>query len=222
VPGKTLDRLREKLRPGHDVGHLFPDIEQELGPYRHLFTGRVLNAGAGHRDVSPMVDGELVNQDIPGGLHPGDIHVWSPLHDIPVADGHFDAVICNAVLEHVLNPEEVMAEFSRVTRRGGSLYLGVPFMQPEHKDPTDSQRYTVDGLRALCDRHGFEAREVHAVHSVEATFGWLVQQWLAVERRVTILLVGRVIYAWLSRVARTSTHQVHSVASAYRAVAVRR
>ena len=35
------------------------------------------------------LDGELVNQDIPGGMHPGDIHVWSPLHDIPVADGHF-------------------------------------------------------------------------------------------------------------------------------------
>src|SRR3712207_8365273 len=40
------------------------------------------------------------------------------------------------------NPEEVMSEFRRVCRPGGLLYLCVPFMQPEHKDPGDFQRYT--------------------------------------------------------------------------------
>ena len=222
MPVRTLDRLRDRLRPEQDVSHLFPDIETELGGYRHLFKGRVLNAGAGNRDISPLIDGELVNQDIVEGLHPGPIDIWSPLHDIPVGDGHFDAVICNAVLEHVMNPEEVMAEFARVTRPGGVLYLGVPFMQPEHKDPTDGQRYTADGLRELCERHGFETQTVEAVHSVETTFGWLLAQWLAVERRLPVLLVGRALFAWISRVARTSTHQVHAVASVYRAVAVRR
>jgi hypothetical protein len=95
-------------------------------------------------------------------------------------------------------------------------------MQPEHKDPTDGQRYTADGLRALCDRHGFETQTVEAVHSVETTFGWLLAQWLADERRLRVLLPGRAVFAWLSRVAATSPHQVHSVASVYRAVAVRR
>jgi predicted O-methyltransferase YrrM len=217
-----MERLRRRLVPTGGVAHLFPTIEDELGPYRHLFRGRVLNAGAGDRDLSPLVEGELVNQDIPHGLHPGHIDIWSPLEDIPVEDATFDAIVCNAVLEHVMDPEQVIAEFARVLKPGGVLYLGVPFMQPEHKDPTDSQRYTIDGLRALCDRHGLDVEIAEPVHSVETTFGWLLHDWLQAERRLPVLLVGRLVYAWLSRRAATSKHQVHSVASVYRAVAIRR
>ena len=107
-------------------------------------------------------------------------------------------------------------------RPGGVLYLGVPFMQPEHKDPTDGQRYTSDGLAELCRRHGFEPEEVTAVHSVETTFGWMLARWLAAERRLRVLLPGRLIFAWMARVARTSPHQVHAVASCYRVIAIRR
>jgi SAM-dependent methyltransferase len=126
------------------MAEIFPPIERELGPYRHLFTGRVLNAGAGSRDISHLVEGELFNQDIKAAPH---IHYESPLHEIPVEDDFFDAIICNAVLEHVENPERVLAEFGRVCKPSGVLYLCVPFMQPEHLDPTDYQRYTIDGLR---------------------------------------------------------------------------
>jgi SAM-dependent methyltransferase len=217
------DRVRSKLRPSEaTLARLFPSIEEELGPYRGILEGRVLNAGAGNRDLSGIIDGELVNQDLKQGLHLGHIDLWGPLDEIPVPDGHFDAIICNAVLEHVLNPESVMEEFLRVTHPGSVLYLGVPFMQPEHKDPADYQRYTEDGLRALCDRHGFEVREVVNVHAVETTFGWLLQQWLAEERRLPVLLVGRALYGWFARTARHSTHRVHAVASAYGVVALRR
>ena len=61
-------------------GRHLPPIEAELGPYRHLFKGRVLNAGAGSRDISDLVDGELFNQDIKAAPH---IHYESPLHADP-------------------------------------------------------------------------------------------------------------------------------------------
>lgn len=115
----------------------FPPIDVDLEEFRPLLRGRVLNAGAGSREVSHLVEGELVNQDI---SWPGDdrtnIHIYSLLHVIPVDDDHFDAILCIAVLEHVVNPEEAVAELYRVLKPGGHLILEVPFLQPEHKVPT--------------------------------------------------------------------------------------
>src|SRR3954471_5311566 len=59
-------RVRE-LEPNTDPSRLFPPIEDEFGGYSHLFRGRVLNAGAGSRDISRLDNGELVNQDITTG-----------------------------------------------------------------------------------------------------------------------------------------------------------
>jgi SAM-dependent methyltransferase len=42
------------------------------------------------------------------------------------ADAEFDVVILSAVLEHLYNPDEVVAEISRITKRGGLFYLDVP------------------------------------------------------------------------------------------------
>src|SRR5262245_57355510 len=94
-----------------DIGALFPPLAAELGEYAAQLDGEVLNAGAGDRDLRSLVPGRVHNQDIAEGLHSTDIDIVSPLHQIPMEDGFFDAIVCNAVLEHVANPEEVMAEF---------------------------------------------------------------------------------------------------------------
>lgn len=204
-----------------DIGSLFPPLEEELGPYAELLAGEVLNAGAGNRDVRGLVPGNVHNQDFAEGLHSADIDILAPLHEIPVKDGFFDAILCNAVLEHVSNPDEVMAEFCRVCRPGGVLYLCVPFMQPEHKDPGDYQRYTLDGLALLAERHGFEVRDRGAVHNVYTTLGWIAREWLVSADSRGYRLLRRVLLPWLARKARSSRHQVHSLASAYRVIAVR-
>lgn len=214
-------RLRAR-EPHFDLGALFGPLEEELDGYGYLFTGKVLNAGAGDRDISHLIAGELVNQDIDGGLHNANIDVLSPLHDIPVEDASYDAVICNAVLEHVANPQEVIAEFARVLRPGGALYLCVPFMQPEHLDPTDFQRYTQDGLVRLVELHGFLARETGPVHSVYATLGWILAEWLRPFPGWRGWALRWALLPWVTRMARRSTSQVHSVASAYRVIGERR
>ena len=206
------------MRRGLEMDEIFPPIDTELGPFRHLFKGRVLNAGAGSRDISDLVEGELFNQDIKAAPH---IHYESPLHQIPVADGFFDTIICNAVLEHVENPEEVLAEFGRVCRSGGVLYLCVPFMQPEHLDPTDYQRYTIDGLRREVERHGFEVTESGGVHSVYVTLAWIVRDWLGPKRSLSARALKAVLYPALRYKCRTSSEHVHSLASAYRVIATR-
>ena len=204
-----------------NLASIFPPLEEELGPYAHLLAGEVLNAGAGNRDIRSLVPGNVHNQDFAEGLHNADVDILSPLDQIPVKDGFFDAIICNAVLEHVSDPERVMTEFRRVCRPGGVLYLCVPFMQPEHKDPGDYQRYTLDGLVLLAERHGFAVGERGAVHNVYTTLAWIAREWLTSGDSHGYRVLRRLLFPWLLRKSRSSQHQVHSLASAYRVVAVR-
>jgi SAM-dependent methyltransferase len=52
------------------------------------------------------------------------------IHEIPFADGTFDTVLCNHVLEHVRDDIKAMQEISRVLRPGGFAILQVPFFTP--------------------------------------------------------------------------------------------
>ena len=65
-------------------------------------------------------------------------------------------MLSTQTLEHVPNPERIVAEWARVLRPGGNLLLTLPFMWPEHEMPYDFQRYTTNGLRAILEKSGFE------------------------------------------------------------------
>jgi SAM-dependent methyltransferase len=225
--GRVIGKYRyEVARLGADdgtafpVSAIFPPLEDELEPLRGRLTGRILNAGSGSRDLSAMVDGDIVNQDIDPDLP--HIDIVSPLHEIPVEDAHFDVAICNAVLEHVRNPHEVVQELHRVIRPGGLLVLTVPFMQPEHLDPTDFQRYTIDGLQELVRRHEFEVEHAEGLHSVYTTLAWIGLEWHRVESGLVRLALRRAVLPWLWRRALRSGTHAHPLASAYRVLATRR
>jgi SAM-dependent methyltransferase len=198
----------------------WPDLDRELDDqYRRYLRGRVLNAGAGDRDLSPFIEGELTNQDIAAGKHNGNVHIYSPLHRIPREDGYFDAIICNAVLEHVENPQDVIREFFRVLRPGGHLYVCIPFLQPEHLDPTDYQRYTKDGLRRLLVQEQFEVVRLEGVHSVYHTLAWIVYEWLTANNSLSYRLLRTVLFPLLRYKTRHSRVYVDCIASAYRSLA---
>jgi len=63
------------------------------------------------------------------------------------ADDTFDAIYCNAILEHVPEPTRAIAEFLRVLKPGGSAWVEVPMTYPYHEAPKDYWRVTPDGLR---------------------------------------------------------------------------
>lgn len=204
-----------------DTCTIWPDLENEIGTWKKYLKGRCLNAGAGNRDISHLVDGELINQDIESGLHNENIDIYSPLHNIPVDDKAFDSIICNAVLEHVDNPEEVMDEFYRVLRPEGFLYLCVPFLQPYHPDPTDYQRYTHDGLVALAEKHGFKVLEIEPVHSVFHTLSWIIEVWLRPKRSLKHRILKSILFPVLRNRTRSSSEKVMEVASGFRLIATR-
>ena len=70
-------------------------------------------------------------------------------HRIPLADQTVDAVWIQAVLEHVLNPAQVVDEIPRVLRADGLVYAETPFMQQVHEGPYDFTRFTDSGHRWL-------------------------------------------------------------------------
>ena len=70
-------------------------------------------------------------------------------HSIPFVDGVFDAVWIQAVLEHVLEPEKVVAEIHRLLRPQGLVYAVTPFMQQVHEGAYDFTRFTLSGHRWL-------------------------------------------------------------------------
>jgi len=84
-----------------------------------------------------------------------DIYVTSNIqlvadgHSIPFERETFDAVVIQAVLEHVLNPSEIVAEIWRVLKPFGFVYAETPFLQAVHEGPYDFQRFTESGHRWL-------------------------------------------------------------------------
>lgn len=70
-------------------------------------------------------------------------------HAIPLASESVDGVIVQAVLEHVLEPQRVVAEIYRVLKPGGLVYAETPFLQQVHEGPYDFTRFTQNGHRWL-------------------------------------------------------------------------
>jgi SAM-dependent methyltransferase len=201
---------------------VFPTIEEEIGDYVRYFKGKVLNAGAGNRDISHLVDGKLYNQDLENGPLSSDtrpLDFVGPIHKIPVEDGFFDVVINNAVMEHVSNPHEIMREMHRVLRSDGILYLVVPFMQPEHKCPTDYQRYTLDGLKQLAVDHDFEVLHADGVHTVYQTLTWICWDWLKDSKRLRERFIKWVLFPVLWFLGKHGKRQCSTLYSAHRVVA---
>ena len=86
--------------------------------------------GEGMADFVEHADFELVETDVYIGPR---TQVVCDGHQLPFAEGSFDAVVAQAVLEHVLDPQRVVAEIHRVLKPGGLVYAETPFMAQVHE-----------------------------------------------------------------------------------------
>lgn len=80
-----------------------------------------------------------------------DVDVAADAEALPFPDAVFARVECDAVLEHVRHPGQVMREICRVLAPGGYVHLVTPFCHPFHEYPKDYRRFTLDGLKELAD-----------------------------------------------------------------------
>jgi len=61
----------------------------------------------------------------------------------------FDGIICCHVLEHVRNPFLAAANLAKLLKKGGLLFVSVPWVQGYHEFPDDFWRFSFAGLREL-------------------------------------------------------------------------
>lgn len=81
---------------------------------------------------------------------------------LPFADATFDAILSEAVLEHVRDPDEYMRELARVLKPGGRVRVDVAFLQPYHAYPDHYFNMTKSGLAVTVERAGLEVRGIGA------------------------------------------------------------
>ncbi len=90
-----------------------------------------------------------VECDCVPGANPG---VLADPRALPFADGSFDAVVVDGVLEHSVAPQRVVDEIHRVLRPNGLVYADTPFMLPVHGGAYDFNRFSGLAHRRLFAR----------------------------------------------------------------------
>lgn len=181
VVSDPLDRLKSRLKKFGKLYNFLIDVISPVYPLATIDRKRivklaakteeiVVNLGSGSSDFGPSV----INVDI---FPYSSVDIVSSIDCLPFEDSSIDQIINIAVLEHVPNPIEVVAEFHRVLKPGGNLYCFVPFIQGFHASPWDFQRYTKPGLMTL-----FSQFEIVSIKSAGPTSGmlWTLQDWFAI------------------------------------------
>lgn len=181
-------------------------IAQQL-PYR----GRVIDLGCGiapYKQIILGVADSYVGVDWPKSFHGNpNTDVYASLRErLPFRGACADTVVSFQVVEHLPDPNTLLAEAQRILRPGGSLFLTIPFMWLVHEAPFDYCRYTRHGLQHLLQKHGFVEIEIR-----ENTGFW--QMWSLKFNYHTqrphspikylllpVWLLGQVITPWMDRI----------------------
>lgn len=144
------------LHPQWLTDRLHRRSRQALKPLRNAV---VLDVGSGDSDNTRYVDGSnaVIRLDYPHTnksyrLRPD---VFADARRLPIMDRSIDVVLLFEVLEHVWPGLAVLEEIQRVLRRGGTMYLSVPFLYPIHDAPNDFHRFTIHGIRHYLEFSGF-------------------------------------------------------------------
>lgn len=121
--------------------------------------------------------------------------------DLPFQDGHFDLVICVAVLEHVLEPQRCVDEIHRVLAEDGVVYATTPFMQQVHMGEYDFTRFTRSGHRWLF--RAFHEIDTGVATGPASVIVWSAEYFLmswvrSVAARRIAKAVTRLLLGWMT------------------------
>lgn len=152
-------------------GGFNPTWQRHVAAYKlaepYLPDARVLDLGCGvGHSFHLLAPRETIGVDLDAGALAGQERetVVADMRDLPFADGSFNAVLSVQSLEHVPDPERVLAEVCRVLTDWGTavfvtpnrLTLGRP---DEIIDPYHYVEFDFEELRVLCEAH-FEQVEI--------------------------------------------------------------
>jgi SAM-dependent methyltransferase len=189
VPSRSVNlEYRRLLRA-------FADALQEMGGSLILVVG----AGSQRRWLDPL----LAYAQLQFVYSAVDTRATVDLHcdasDLPFRDGVFDGVIASAVLEHVADPQHVVAEMRRVLKPRGLIYSEIPFLQQVHEGAYDFTRFTLSGHRRLLN--GFEELQGGVVAGPGTTLAWALEHFVISfspsTLRRPIRVLSRLVFGWV-------------------------
>jgi SAM-dependent methyltransferase len=177
--GKAYDFLTAALREEMGIiettnvsSHDYPPEMSAL--VSEFAGGLVLDFGAGKRNryYENVVNLELGAYDTTDVIGVGEA--------LPFVDNCFDAVISNAVLEHVKDPVRCASEMARVLKPGGKLWCSIAFMSPVHGYPNHFFNMTAQGVRTIFEKHlAIDEQTVPAIMGPIYSLRWIVHLWAA-------------------------------------------
>lgn len=168
-------------------------IDQAVKSQAKKAHGILLDIGCGSKPYEPVfmpyVDKYIgLEYSTDSGYRGNRADIAADAGDLPFADESCDTILCTEVLEHVTNPEKVIAEFARVLKPGGIVITTAPFVYPIH-DKLDFFRYTHEGIAVIMRRIGLEVEEVRPLSGTGIT--------LAVMLNIYIFDIGFLWTKWL-------------------------
>ena len=171
-PSDRISRIKGRLRQSRllsvFMGCPYPAPRWEKAVNRIIrlvgHDAKILDLGSGMDRRAPNV----INLEIEATPN---VDILADGHSLPFKNQVFDAVITEAVLEHVREPKQVAGEIYRTLKDGGYVCAGVPFLQAFHASPHDYQRYTVPGFdylfRAFTKIEGGDLRRSNRITALD-------------------------------------------------------
>jgi SAM-dependent methyltransferase len=146
---------------------VFPDSESAAEHWQRVAMNHAVDAY-----IASLHPAELTAAEISGDAHAK--WPWKsftslnyPSFDLCAdldSDLEFDVVICEQVLEHVVDPCAAVANLRGLCAAGGHVIVSTPFLVKVHELPiyamNDYWRFTPRGLRTLLERTGLEVDTV--------------------------------------------------------------
>jgi SAM-dependent methyltransferase len=158
----------------HFHNHLIHKINTNIAeslPY----DGRVIDLGCGrspYKEIILRKASAYIGVDWANSLHDqSNVDVFANLcGPLPFEDDYADTLVSFQVMEHLPEPLLFLKESYRILKKGGKIFLTVPFMWHIHEQPYDYYRFTRYGLEYLFTKAGFKDIKI-----IENTGFW--QMW---------------------------------------------
>jgi SAM-dependent methyltransferase len=174
LPSPTLNIAAESIHR---------HIEQDIGPNGTVL---IVGCGGGGEGLSGFSEEFLKNAIGTDIRETNFAEFLSDIHRLPVRDESIDAVVCQAVIEHIEDVNIAIDELTRVLKPSGLLYIDVPFLQGYHALPTDYRRFTSIGLEKTVTK----GRSVQTIDSGVSKGPTSVLVWVTCEYLAYLLSFG--------------------------------
>ena len=222
LPSDRISKIKHRLRQSRFLsifmGCPYPAPRWEKAVKKVLRDlgqeAKILDLGSGLDRRTP----KTINLEIEATPN---VDVVGDGHSLPFKDSVFDAVISEAVLEHVQDPNRVVSEIYRVLKPDGYVCAAVPFLQGFHASPHDYQRYTVPGFNHLFS--AFTRIESGACAGPTTSLHWIFREYVGLLfsfgnlllAKLISLIVGWITFpvVWLDYLLMRNRH-AHILASA--------